>query len=285
MGDLLKSLVSSNTDVGKKMSVINRRKYCAINCLAKLAIALVFMVPLYVHAAENDDLPEFDDSEFFDEEFADDAALLEEEALELDEVTIWDPLEPVNRGVFWFNDKAYRYVLKPVARGFRVVPKPVRKSGSNFFSNLFTPIRAINSLLQLKLKKTGTELARFGINTTIGIGGLFDPADKYFKLKKHNEDMGQTLGSYGLGHGLYIVIPFLGPSSARDGVGLIGDLAIDPVNRAFAAEDVALGRAVNLVNELSLDNDTYESLTDDSLDPYATIRDAYLQSRKKSVEE
>ncbi len=251
-----------------------------------VVVFLLALLPLSISSANDPSFPEFDDAEFLDDEFADDAAFLEEdEELEFEEVTIWDPLEPVNRGIFWFNDKAYRYVIKPVARGFRVIPKPIRKSGANFFSNLFTPIRAINSLLQLKLKKTGIELARFGINTTLGIGGLFDPAEKWFKLKKHSEDFGQTLGSYGVGHGLYIVIPFLGPSSARDTIGLLGDAAIDPVNIVFATEDAVALRSFDIVNDLSLDNDTYESLTDDSIDPYATIRDAYLQLRKKNVAE
>lgn len=246
-------------------------------------IALMIFLPFSLHA--DTEFLEFDDAEFADDEFSDDEAFLEEDEFELDGVSVWDPLEPVNRGIFWFNDKAYRYVLKPVARGLRVVPKPIRKSGSNFFSNLLAPMRVINSLLQLKFKQAGTELARFGINTTIGIVGLFDPADKHFNIKKQSEDLGQTLGTYGLGHGLYIVIPILGPSSVRDGIGILGDATVDPIYRVFNDQDALAAKVFDSVNNLSLDNDTYESLTDDSIDPYATIRDAYLQSRKKSVEE
>ena len=245
-------------------------------------VLLSFVLPFSLYA---DELPEFDDAEFADDDFSDEAVLAEEAEFDIEELIVWDPLEPVNRGIFWFNDKAYRYVIKPVARGLRVVPKPVRKSGSNFFSNLLTPMRVINALLQLKLKQAGTELARFGVNTTIGIVGLFDPADKHFNIKKHSEDFGQTLGTYGLGHGLYIVIPLLGPSSARDGIGLLGDAAVDPVYRIFNNQDALAVKVFDSVNNLSLDNDTYETLTDDSIDPYATIRDAYLQSRKNSVAE
>lgn len=262
---------------------INNRFF--IQVIVNVLIVFALSLPLSLSANESADSFEFDDAEFADEDFADEEAIFDDEALELDYVSVWDPLEPVNRGIFWFNDKAYRYVIKPVARGFRVVPRPIRKSGSNFFSNLLAPIRVVNSVLQLKFKKAGTEIARFGINTTIGIAGLFDPADKHFNLKKQSEDLGQTLGTYGLGHGLYIVIPILGPSSARDGVGLLGDATIDPVYRIFNNQDALAAKVFDGVNNLSLDNDTYESLTDDSIDPYATIRDAYLQSRKKSVAE
>lgn len=248
-------------------------------------LAFMVFLPLSLHADTNVELAEFDDAEFADDAFSDDEIFLEEDEFDRDELTVWDPLEPVNRGIFWFNDKAYRYLLKPMAMGLRVVPKPIRKSGSNFFSNLLAPMRVINSLLQLKLEKAGTELARFGINTTIGIVGLFDSADKHFNIKKQSEDLGQTLGTYGLGHGLYIVIPILGPSSVRDGIGALGDATVDPIYFVFNDQDALAAKVFDSVNYLSLDNDTYESLTDSSIDPYVTIRDAYLQSRKKSVEE
>jgi len=248
--------------------------------MARAALmAIILLSPIASYADEVEEFPEFDDAEFADDDFADD------EALEFDELSVWDPLEPVNRGIFWFNDKAYRYMIKPVARGFRVVPRPIRKSGANFFSNLLTPVYVVNSLLQLKIKTAGIELARFGINTTIGIVGLFDPADKHFNLKKHPEDLGQTLGTYGIGHGLYIVIPILGSSSARDGIGMFGDAAVDPIFRIFNNQDALAAKVFDNINYLSFDNDAYESLTDDSIDPYAAIRDAYLQSRKKSVAE
>ncbi len=250
-----------------------------------LLFALFCAMPWTLYADQGIDFPEFDDAEFLDDDFSDEAVVAQEALLDIEEISVWDPLEPVNRGIFWFNDGAYRYVIKPVAKGFRVVPKPVRKSGANFFSNLLTPMRVINSLLQLKLKKTGTELARFGINTTIGIAGLFDPADKHFNLEKHSEDFGQTLASYGVGHGFYIVIPILGPSSLRDGVGVLGDALVDPIYYAFNNQDALAAKALDTINYLSLDNDSYEALTDDSIDPYLSIRDAYLQSRKQSVAE
>jgi len=246
---------------------------------------LIMVIPFTLYADERAEFPEFDDAEFLDDDFSDEDVLAEEAAFDIEVLTVWDPLEPVNRGIFWFNDKAYRYAFKPIAKGLRVVPRPVRKSGSNFFSNLFTPIRAVNSLLQLKLKKVGTELARFGINTTIGIGGLFDPADKHFNIKRHTEDLGQTLGTYGIGHGLYIVIPLLGPSSIRDGIGRVGDTFLNPVVVTLEREAAIAAMVFNELIYLSLDNDSYESLVDDSIDPYLTLRDAYLQTREKNVAE
>jgi len=112
------------------------------------------------------------------------------------------------------NDKLYRWVLKPVAKGYKfVVPDPVRVSVRNFFLNLGTPIRAVNALLQGKFGDMGMELARFGINSTIGMAGLFDPAKEFHPTRK-DEDTGQTLGVYGLGPGFYLVLPILGPSDA-----------------------------------------------------------------------
>ena len=125
--------------------------------------------------------------------------------------SIADPIEPLNRALFVFNDKAYFWVMKPVAQGYRaVVPEGVRLSVRNFFANIGMPIRFVNNLLQGKIRNSGVELLRFALNTTAGIGGLFDPAKDDFRLVARDEDLGQTFGKYGLGHGLYIVLPLLG---------------------------------------------------------------------------
>jgi len=200
--------------------------------------------------------------------------------------TVADPLEPVNRAIFVFNDKAYFWVMKPVAQGYRaVVPQGARVSVRNFFSNLGTPIRLANNLLQGKLKGAGTELLRFVINSTIGIAGLFDPAKTGFHIEKRNEDLGQTLGRYGLGQGFYIVLPILGPSSARDTVGLAGDYFAYPltyIRDPWAETGV---RAFKSENDLSLSIGDYEDLKKDSVDPYLAVRDAYVQNRAKKVRE
>lgn len=200
-------------------------------------------------------------------------------------VAVSDPIEPVNRGIFYVNDKLYRWVLKPVAKGYRyVVPEGVRIAVRNFFSNLGTPIRAANTLLQGKFKATGTELARFGINSTIGMAGFFDAA-KRFDLARKDEDTGQTLGVYGLGHGMYIVLPVLGPSSARDAVGFVGDTFLDPLSYISPTE-VAIGaNAVRSETNLSFKIEEIDELIGAAVDPYVAVRDAYIQSREKRVKE
>jgi len=202
-----------------------------------------------------------------------------------DTSSISDPFEPINRGMFWFNDKLYFYLIKPVARVYRIVPQRARTSVSNFFSNIFTPIRFVNSLLQLKFEDAGTELGRLLINSTIGIGGLFDPAKNWYGLKKKDEDFGQTLGSYGVGHGFYLVLPLIGPTSLRDGIGLgldtyyLNPLYLDDLEDRDTYTLVALDK----INSLSLDKDTYEAIKKDSLDPYTFIRESYSQHREGKV--
>jgi phospholipid-binding lipoprotein MlaA len=199
-------------------------------------------------------------------------------------VKIADPIEPFNRGVFWVNDKLYFYLFKPVARVYRVVPEPVRQSVSNFFSNLATPIRFVNALLQGKLGEAHNELARFVVNTTVGVGGLFDPAKSYGKMEIDNEDLGLTFGHYGAGQGFYLVIPVLGPSSLRDGVGRVGDTFLDPWTYMVGLPEYAAAKGTEMETRLSLDKDTYEQVKKESLDPYITVRNAYAQHRQEAVE-
>ncbi len=216
----------------------------------------------------------------FDDEFADDFSAEDEGPL------ISDPLEGWNRGVFWFNDKLYFYFLKPVARVYRVVPRPARKSISHFFSNLKSPIRIINAALQFKFADSGRELSRFLINSTIGIGGLFDPADKWARISQKEEDFGQTLGVYHIGQGPYLVLPFFGPSSLRDSGGLVVDTFLNPMTyltRDWSLLDRAELQAGLAVSYLSLDDDNYEKTKRDSLDPYLFVRAAYAQYRLAKV--
>ena len=200
--------------------------------------------------------------------------------------SIADPIEPLNRALFVFNDKAYFWVMKPVAQGYRaVVPEGVRLSVRNFFANIGMPIRFVNNLLQGKIRNSGVELLRFAINTTAGIGGLFDPAKNDFHLAPRDEDLGQTFGNFGLRHGLYIVLPLLGPSSLRDAIGLIGDSFLDPVNYVKDTEVLVGTKAFKAENEVSLRIGEYEDLTKSALDPYVAVRDAYSQYRAKKVKE
>jgi phospholipid-binding lipoprotein MlaA len=202
----------------------------------------------------------------------------------IEEVTIADPIEPVNRAMFQFNDKFYFWVLKPVARGYNaVVPEPVRISVKNFFRNVEMPIRFVNSLLQGKFKGAGTELARFGINTTIGVAGFFDVAKSKFDLNPYDKDFGQTLGFYGMGGLMYIVWPILGPSTVRDTIGLVGDTFLNPVSYISPIEAAIGVRAYEQINKTSLELGTYEDMKAAFLEPYIGIRDAYIQHRKELI--
>jgi phospholipid-binding lipoprotein MlaA len=143
----------------------------------------------------------------------------------------------------------------------------------------------VSSLLQLKIKKAGNELVRFAYNTTAGVGGLADVAKTDLDIKRHEEDLGQTFGHYGIGHGFYIVWPILGPSSLRDTVGMVGDWFLDPVYYVNPLE-ASLGiTAYDTVNETSFHIGDYEDLKKSAIDPYVSLRDAYTQHRKKKVEE
>lgn len=197
-----------------------------------------------------------------------------------------DPLEPLNRVFFQFNDRLYFWVLKPVATGYeKVVPWEIRTCARNFIRNLLMPVRAVNCLLQGNMKGFGNEILRFVVNTTAGVGGLGDPATA-IDIKTHDEDFGQTLGAAGIGHGIFIMWPVLGPSSARDTVGMVGDGFLSPLN--YYPDEfkykVAV-RAGDLVNNTSFRLGDYEALKDASFDPYAAVRDAYFQIREKKVRE
>ena len=197
-----------------------------------------------------------------------------------------DPLEPVNRALFVFNDKAYFWVMKPVAQGYRaIVPEVMRISVRNFFANLAMPIRFVNNLLQGKIRNSGVELLRFTLNTALGFGGLFDPAKDDYSLEPRREDLGQTFGKYGLGHGLYIVLPLLGPSSLRDATGLLGDIFLGPFNYLGDREIVIGATVLEAENEVSLTIGEYEDLKKSAIDPYVAVRDAYIQFRAKKVKE
>jgi len=197
-----------------------------------------------------------------------------------------DPLEPLNRALFVFNDKAYYWVMKPVAQGYAaIVPETARVSVRNFFRNITMPVRFVNNLLQGKIRNSGVELLRFLINTTAGIGGLFDPAKNDWHIEPREEDLGQTLGKYGLGHGFYLVLPLLGPSSLRDTAGLAGDSFLDPVSYVDDDRIVIGAHVLKAENEVSLRIGEYEDLTKSAIDPYVAVRDAYSQYREKKVKE
>jgi phospholipid-binding lipoprotein MlaA len=201
-------------------------------------------------------------------------------------VGVADPFSPWNRAMFHFNDRLYFWVLKPIARGYRaVIPELVRSSVKNFFHNLTTPIRMVSCILQGKGREASTEFGRFLINSTAGLLGIDDPAKRWFNLDPKEEDLGQALGTYGIGNGFYIVWPILGSSTLRDSVGMVGDWFLNPVSYVDPHEAYLEMRALQTVNETSFQIGDYESLKKAAIDPYVAIRDAYIQYRNKKVGE
>ncbi|MBF0310186.1 MAG: VacJ family lipoprotein [Magnetococcales bacterium] len=196
-----------------------------------------------------------------------------------------DPLEKVNRVVHEFNDVVFSYVLKPVVKGYAaVIPPGGREAVSNFFDNLAMPIHASNALAQGKGKQSAIEVGRFVINTTLGVGGIFDVAGENFHLVGKREDLGQTLGYYGVGEGIYLVLPFFGPSSARDAVGKVGDSFLDPINYVTDNfEQAAAIHAFEMANTFSFRIQEYEDLKAMSLDHYLAVRDAYIKYRREKI--
>ncbi len=214
------------------------------------------------------------------------AADLDELEAELTQrqVSVADPLEPVNRVIFGANDALYFWVLKPVRQVYvGAMPKPARMGIRNFFYNLATPARLVNCILQGKNSGADIELQRFAVNTTVGVLGFGDPARDRWGLKPVQEDLGQTLAVYGLGDGFYLVWPLLGPSTLRNSVGLLGDMFLDPVFYV-EPEAIAIGiSAISTVNDMSFRVGEYESLKAATVDPYIAMRDAYLQYRKRQI--
>ena len=221
-----------------------------------------------------------------DNEYKDDQNLdYADDTFKEEKVEIADPLEPFNRAMHQFNDKLYFWALKPVAQGYKIViPEPARISVKNFFSNLGFPSRFLSCLLQTDFSGAATEAGRFTINTIWGIGGLLDPSSgKELDLQKQDTDLGQTLGIYGVGHGLYIVWPVFGPSSPRDSIILVGNYFLYPpwyIQPLYASLGVS---TYELVNYTSLSIGDYEALKDAAIDPYVAFRDAYIQYRMKQV--
>jgi phospholipid-binding lipoprotein MlaA len=194
-----------------------------------------------------------------------------------------DPLEPLNRAVYTFNDGFDALLVKPAAEFYRfIIPEFARTGVSNFFSNLNDVIVAANNLLQGKATHAASDVGRILVNSTVGVLGLFDIATG-LGMEKHNEDFGQTLGYWGIGDGPYLVLPFLGPSNVRDTVGWFGDFYVWPVSYIEAGKT---RRAVIAFRFVTVRADLLEAsriLETAALDPYQFVRDAYLQRRRNLV--
>ncbi len=237
-----------------------------------LCLALLLLTTTSCFADENQDT--FDDNFGFEDEFA------------IEDEKVFDPLIRFNRLMFKFNDGIYFMVLVPVGSTYSIMlSEKARTSVNNFFLNLEFPIRFTNNLLQFKFKNAGIEMARFGVNSTIGILGLMDPAYSQLKLTPRDEDFGQTLGHYGVGEGFPLVLPFWGVSNLRDALGEIPDGFLSPI---FFINNIYVKIAVfsfEKINYVSLHIGEYEMIKKEALDPYTFTRDAYAQIRRKRIEE
>jgi phospholipid-binding lipoprotein MlaA len=244
---------------------------------------LIFFVFIFLsfsqaigEAAAQKSFPDFLGEDLNDENYLDEPA----------EVRISDPLESMNRAFFEINDQLYEGIFKPVNKGYSwVLPLEIREAIGHFFVNITMPIRLINSLLQGDLEKSGVVVERFLINTTLGVYGFADIADVEFDIKPRRADFDQTLGKWGLGEGIYLCWPVLGPSSVRGTVGLVVDAKTNPVFYFIDDRIFQIGYyATNRVNNLSLHPNAYEDLKRYSLDPYIAARQAYYDYRKALVE-
>jgi len=198
-----------------------------------------------------------------------------------------DPLEPINRAIFGFNEVIDDAVLEPVAKGYRAItPDPVEESVSNFFNNLGEINNIFNSTLQLKLDKTVSSSARFFINSTVGVFGLFDIATS-LGIERHREDFGQTLGYYGVPAGPYLVLPFFGPSTFRDAPGFYADIAVEksisPVHTELHHEERQLIQATNVIDTRANLLQATKILDTAAKDKYIFLRESYLQKRTKMI--
>jgi phospholipid-binding lipoprotein MlaA len=199
----------------------------------------------------------------------------------------YDPWESFNEKMFTFNYNVDKHVLKPIAKGYNfVVPDELQRMIDRGFININFVSRFVNNLLQAKWSGAGRELARFLINSTLGIGGLWDMAKQEWGIEPSKEDFGQTLGVWGVGPGPFLVLPFMAPMTVRDGIGVGVDAAMDPLTYyiPFIWERLVM-RAVNLINDRSLNLEAFEGVEETTVDLYTAVRNAYLQRRARQIRE
>lgn len=208
--------------------------------------------------------------------------LINEDIGESGTLSVADPLEKVNRLTHGFNDKAYSYVVKPVSKAYgKAMPDPFEEGLSNAFSNLRYPKRLASNLLQGRFKGAAKETGKFFLNSTAGVAGIMKPSERHLVLQNSPEDLGQALGSWNLGHGPYLVLPLLGPSTLRDTVGMVGDGFLDPISYIGPVPYRLGARGLEVTNDSPRMIADYDALKQGSIDPYTSLRDAYVQAREK----
>jgi phospholipid-binding lipoprotein MlaA len=246
-------------------------KIKTIFCLVVIVFCFSYMImPSFVFADEDEEMSE----------------LMGEYEEKNEQTHVADPLYWVNYGVFQFNDKMYHWFVRPASKGYKfAVPEEIRYCVGNFFTNLLFPIRFVNNLLQGDFKAAGTEAGIFFINTTAGGLGLGQPAQEALELKDSDEDFGQTLGTWHFGEGIYLVWPFLGPSTLRDTLGMAGDSLLYPLNYLDAPELVLGSRILYTINSSSYRLDDYKTFREGAIDPYTALKNIYIQQRQEKIKE
>ena len=231
-------------------------------------------IPLMAETVVEGSSPDFDEDPFDDP--------FEEEGLD----EVYDPWEGFNSTMFDFNYNLDKYFFKPVATGYGwIIPPDAQDSIANAFKNVGFVPRFMNSLFQGKMSVAGIELQRFLINSTIGVGGFFDVAKYVFEIEAPDgEDTGQTLATYGVGSGPYLVLPLLGPTTVRDGFGQLGDAALNPLNYFVPFVPNISSRAGNITNERSRNLDLFEGLEESTIDLYGAVRSGYFEKRSKAIQ-
>ena len=199
---------------------------------------------------------------------------------------IYDPLEPLNRAIFSFNNAADKAILEPVSKGYRKLPSTIQSGIGNFLNNLKMPLVIVNQLFQGQGKNAVESTGRFVVNSTAGLLGIIDIADN-IGLEQKQEDFGQTLATWGVGDGFYIVLPIFGPSSVRDTAGMMLTYTPDPVNAYAVSQNeswiLPVRTSTNAINQRSKIIDEVNALRDNSLDYYAAVRSSYYQNRKAAI--
>ncbi|MBU1037220.1 VacJ family lipoprotein [Patescibacteria group bacterium] len=197
-----------------------------------------------------------------------------------------DPLIKFNRIMFSFNNIVYRVVLIPLSNAYIwITPNPLETGINNFFYNIKTPIYAVNHLLQFKPKPLGRTLLRFGINTTIGLLGFFDPAQKWFHINKDETYFENTLSQYGLGYGIYIVLPIIGPSDIRNSLSMLADNYLNPIPYLLDYPESFIVQTFDYFQDFAPKANQYSTLYQKSQEPYIFFRNLYLQGIERDAAE
>lgn len=257
-----------------------------MNYLIRSGILVATLATWSLHSKVSaEDFVDLDDLMEMDELLEDDGTVATSGGAE-----IADPLKGLNRAIFGFNNTVYKNIFQPFTKQYvRVIPKEARKGVGNFFNNLEYPVRLTGNLLQFRLGRASQETGKFFINTTAGMAGFMNAAQEFEGLQPPKEDIGQAFGAWGVKHGFYFVLPFLGPTSLRDFVGRIGGNYVDPISEPWTQVDDSTARFILLttdtVNDLPEIIDIYNSITGSAIDPYTAMRDGYAQLRAAQVAE